>query len=311
MNTGQENHLGMYLSKRDYSLQNATITANLPNYPANLTILQNTIPLIQSTAEQQKIDKKGGTSGKKQLAASLISIAADDARKLTAYAKFTNNPTLLGEVHITESEFKNFTDTDLKDYAQIIYDRAQTNIAALTTYGITAVTQTAFLAAINAYNASLSVPRVNTTVKSQATKQLVVLFATADAAIENMDAAVEIIRLSQPNFYNGYKTASKVINTSSGSLAAKGTVKDSITGEGLVGAMVKISPNDKTIILKLANEKGELIKRTSQKGGFNVKSLPEGSYTVTISKPGYKDQIVTMNITNGELTVLHIKLEKA
>lgn len=310
MTNGQESRLGMYLAERDFCKPYAAITANLPNFTTNLVTLENTILEIQSVAEQQKIDKKGGTVSKTQLAASLITLAADNARKLSTFAKFGNNQILLGEVHISESSFKNFSDTDLKDYAQIIYDRAQGNIADLTSYEITENTQTAFLAAINAYNTVLAAPRVNTTITSQATKQLVVLFETADAALVNMDAAIEIIRLSQPNFYNGYRTARKVINTGIGYLAAKGTVSDAANGELLAGVTLKIIPNNGTTLLKSVSGNGELVKKTASKGGFNIKSLLEGTYTVTVTKPGYKDQVVTLAVTNGVLTVLDIKLDR-
>lgn len=317
MTNGQESRLGMYLAERDYCKPYAAITANLPNFTTNLATLESTILQIQSVAEQQKIDKKGGTVSKTQLAASLITLAADNARKLSAYAKFSNNQILLGEVRISESSFKNFSDTDLKDYAQIIYDRAQNNIAGLTNYGITETTQTAFLTAINAYNTVLAAPRVNTTITSQATKQLVILFKTADAALANMDAAVEIIRLSQPNFYNGYRSARKIVNTGIGYLAVKGTVTDAVSGEPLKGANITFSPNGEDATLKAAtngisscSKEVILTKRTAEKGGFNIKSLSEGNYTVTIKKNGYKDQVITVAVTDGEMSDLSIELSK-
>jgi len=314
MTNVQSSRLGMYLTVRDYCILNASLLTNLPNFSPNQTTLQNTILSIQNVGEQQKIDKKGGTVGKKQFAANLVTIAADNARKLSAYAKFTNNPTLQGEVHITEGSFRNFSDSDLKDYAQIIYDRAQTNVAALASYGITAATQTAFLAAINAYNASLSTPRVNTTVTSQATKQLVLLFDTADAALENMDASVEIIRLTQPNFYNGYRTARKIVNTSVSTFAFKAKVTDAQTGAPLANVTLTFIPVSNTGTLKAAstsNGKASIVKKTANGGGLNVKNMPDGTYQVEIEKPGFKKQIVTINIVNGEMFVLEVALEKA
>lgn len=273
----------MYLAERDFCKSNAAITADLPNFTTNLTTLENTILQIQSVAEQQKIDKKGGTVSKTQLAASLITIAADNARKLTAFAKFSNNQILLGEVHISESSFKNFSDTDLKDYAQIIYDRAQSNIAWLTSYGITETTQAVFLAAINAYNTVLEAPRVNTTITSQATKQLVVLFETADAALANMDAAVEIIRLSQPNFYNGYRSARKIVNTGIGYLAVKGTVTDAVSGEPLKGVTINfctecVEPTQKAAAngLSAANEEVILTKKQLKRVCLTLNRYPKG-----------------------------------
>ena len=289
---------------------NAAITKTLPLFDANLTVLQNTTTQIQSVAEQQKIDKTGATTGKNNLGLALASIAADNSRKLWTYGKFTNNPMLQSEVNISESKFKNFSDTDLKDYAQIVYSLAQTNLAALATYGITAATQTAFLTAINNYNASLATPRVNATAKSQATKQLVVLFKTANSALSNMDAAVEIVRLTQPNFYNGYRTARKIIYNGTGSLALKVIATNAITGEPEPNVVITFTPVASQLKAASSNGSDSIVKKTATGGGANIKNLPDGDYDYTTKKPGYKDVKGIVSVVNGEMTVLEIKIEK-
>jgi len=42
-----------------------------------------------------------------------------------------------------------------------------------------------------------------------------------------------------------------------------------------------------------------------------VKALTEGSYLVIINKLGYKEQTVTINVSDGETTHLKMELEKA
>ena len=42
-----------------------------------------------------------------------------------------------------------------------------------------------------------------------------------------------------------------------------------------------------------------------------IKTLAEGTYQVTITKLGYKEQTVTVNVSDGEMSVLDIKLDKA
>jgi hypothetical protein len=171
MTNQQESRLSMYFTFRDYQVPYTVITNALPNYSANSTIFLNTIPQIQSISEQQKMSKKGLADGKNQLKDTLIVMTADYARKLSAYAKFTNNPTLAQEVKFSEGKLKQVADTAVKDYAQIVYDRAQPIVASLATYGITAATQTSLLNAITAYNASIGKPGVVRTERIQATKQ--------------------------------------------------------------------------------------------------------------------------------------------
>lgn len=303
----QESRLSMYLAFRDFQTAYTAITNPLPNYTSNSTTFVNTITQIQAIAEQQKMSKKGIADGKNQLKNALIVLTVDNSRKLVAFAKFTNNPTLVKEVQIAESKLKQIADTAVKDYAQIVYDRAQSNVTALATYGITAATQTAFLAAINNYNASIGRPRAGATEKSQFTKQLATLFKTADSALANMDTAVEIVRLSQVNFYNGYKTARKIVETGNGKLSVKGLVVEASNGAAIKGAKITFVLDGKAV--KSANAQS-IVKKTADKGRFNLKSLPAGIYNVTISKNGYQEQVTTLAVSDGERSELNISLSK-
>lgn len=312
MTNQQESRLSMYLSFRDYQAGFTAISTPLPNYTTNSTTFVNTIPQIQAVAEQQKISKKGVTDNKNILKENLIVTTADYARKLGVYAKFTNNATLAQEVKFTEGKLRQVADTAVKDYAQIVYDRAQPIVASLATYGITAATQTALLAAITAYNASIGKPSVSRTESSQITKQLETLFKTAETALANMDAAVEIVRISQPAFYTGYKNARKIVETGIGTLAVKGLVTDAKTGEPVKGATLSFALDGNNGMAKTAKASTEsVVKKTAEKGGFNIKSLPSGMYTVTIKKVGYADQVATVAVADGELTEVNIQLSKS
>ena len=310
MTNQEESRLSMYLTFKDFQAAYTTITNALPNYSANSKIFLDTIPQIQAFSEQQKISKKGVTEGKNQLKETLIVMTADYFRKLGAYAKFTNNATLAQEVKVPESKLRQVADTAVKDYAQIAYDRAQTNVTALATYGITAATQTTLLNAITAYNASIGKPGVSRTESGQMTKQLKALFKTADTALANMDAAVEIVRLTQVNFYNGYQKARKIVYTGIGSLSVKALVTDAKTGAPLKGVTVSFSLDGGSVKAKATNVKTEVVKKTAEKGGFNIKSLPAGVYSVTVKKNGYADLVTTIAISDGEMSELNVQLTK-
>ena len=310
MTIQQENQLGMLLTFKDFQPSYTSITNALPNYPANLTIVLNTIPQIQAIAEQQKMSKTGIAKGKNQLKEALIQLAADSARKLVVYAKFTNNAPLADEVNLSISKLRQVADTAVKDYAQIVYDCIQPIVSTLSTYGLTSTTQTALLNAITNYNAVIGKPGLGRVEISQATKQLVVLFKTALDALAIMDTAVEIVKLTQPNFYNGYKSARKIVNSGTGSLAVKGMVNDMATGKPVKGVTVSFSLNGGA--KKVVNDNGEpvVVKKTAEKGGFNIKSLAAGVYQVTLKKMGYTDQVITVSVNDGEMSLVEAKIEK-
>jgi hypothetical protein len=309
MTSQQEDRLSMYLTFKDYQALHVNITETLPNYSENSTLFLNTIPQIQSIWEQQKLSKKGVTDSKNQLKETLIVTTADYARKLGAYAKFTNNAKLAQEVKFSEGKLRQVADTAVKNYGQIVHDLAQPLIRSLTPYGITGETQATLAGAITAYNDSIGKPGAERSEGTQITKQLATLFKTADTALENMDVAVEIIRLTQVDFYNGYKSARKVIETGSGSLSIKGIVTDAKTGLPLKGVTVSFALDGGMMKAAAATTtEPELVKKTAEKGGFNVKGLASGTYQVTLRKVGYADQVVTISVNDGEMTELNVSL---
>lgn len=310
MTRSQESRLSMYLSFKEYQASYTAITNALPNYSANSTIFLNTIPQIQAVSVQQKMSKTGIADGKNTLKNNLIVTAADYSRKLGAYATFTNNATLAQEVKFSESKLRQSSDTAVKDYAQIVYDRAQPIVAALATYGITAATQTALASAIAAYNASIGKPGAGRSEGAQTTKQLAALFKTADAALANMDVAVEIVRLTQVNFYNGYKSARKVIGTGTSTLSVKGMVADAQTGAPIKGVTVSFALDGGMSRAKGAVSTPDVVKKSAEKGGFNVKSLPAGTYQVSLKKAGYADLVTSVSVNDGEMSIVDARLEK-
>lgn len=314
MDSIQKSKLNMSMATRDYLLPNTTITTALPNFTANFTTLQSTITQIQAIAELQDFEKTGIADSKTQIKANLCSLSADHSRKMVAYATFTNNAVLLKEIKISESEMKRLADADLKNKAQELYDRAQTNLAALATYGIAAANQTSLQTAITAFNASIPKPRLGIDEKKQATQQLIVLFKTLDLTLENIDLAVDIVRLTQVNFYNGYKTARKIIITGTSTLSVKGLVTDAMTGEPVKGAIIEFSPAEAVMMMakaeRMVSSPVIVSKKTAEKGGIQVKSLPAGTYQVTIKKVGYADVVTTVNVNDNEMSLLNVEISK-
>ncbi|MBK6285076.1 MAG: hypothetical protein IPF54_22700 [Draconibacterium sp.] len=68
------------------------------------------------------------------------------------------------------------SDLQLRDYVQIVYNKAQDIIEELTDYGITPATQEDLAINISSFNNVISAPRLGITTRSQATKQLAELF---------------------------------------------------------------------------------------------------------------------------------------
>ena len=309
MTTNQKIRLRMYLGIRNFVSQNEETANRIPKFAAAYAILLNTTDEIQIIGEMQGINKTGLALDKNKLKMALIALAVKYSNKVAILAKLTNNDTLLKEVKFNESDLARLSEVTLKERAKIIYDKADANLGSLTEQGLTPDTQKQFLETITAFNKALETPRTGIAEKRKATQKLPVLFDKADSEIEIMDLAVMSAKYEFPDFFNGYKTSRKLVDSNSGTLALKASAKEVTSGEPLSGALFIF----KHEVLKVAggNGNGELVKKTSKKGNFHIKSMEPGTYKVEVSKQGYKKKEVSVSVAEGERSELKVELEKA
>jgi hypothetical protein len=309
MTTKQSIKLKMYLAVRNFVSQNEAVAKAIPKFSDSYATLQSATNDIQLIGEMQGVDKSGVAIGKNKLKDNLIALAVKNSRKISAFAKFSNNDTLLNEVRFTESDLTRIQEVALKNNCQTIYDRCESNIQSLTENGITPDTQKAFLDAITAFNNALETPRTKIGEKKKATEKLALLFDTADKAIELMDYSVGIVKDDQVDFFNAYKTNRKLVDTNTGNISLKAKATDLTNGSPLKGVKFIFKPEGVKVNLTAGTT--EIIKKTAEKGSFHVKNMPAGTYKVVVNKPGYKEKEVSVSVADGERSELTVELEKA
>lgn len=308
MTIPEERKFSMYLTARDYNINGGTAVTNIVNMTGFQASLVSNCSQIQIIREAQEVDKSGIAENKGILRVELEKKTLDIVKKVTAYAVFTNNTQLGKEAHYTKSKLENSSDTILRDKCQVVYGKANANIANLGTYGVTAATLTALQAAITSFNNSIPKPRLGTLDTKQATIQLKALFKSTDAILIKMDAMYETISQSNENLYKGYKSA-RIIIVGHSLISIKGKAVDMVTKEVIKNVVFDFMPENveqfkmlhKTVVLK---------KKTAKMGGFYLKSLPVGTYTVTIMKKGYVTQTQTVNVIDGETMKLNVEMIK-
>ena len=309
MNALQEKKLKMYMAVRDYLLQNATVTTNLPSFQVFFTAVQNGINQIQVLQEQKETRTTGITATKNQMKLTLIGQAVDVSRKIVAYASIGNNLVLNREVKFSESELRKAPDTILRDRTQLIHDRAVANLNELGQYGISDALLSNLQNAIDVFNAFIPKVRLGVTEKKQTNFQLDTSFDVMDENLRKIDLLMEILRMDNPNFFKGYRSARKIVDTSVKYAALKAGAMDKITGLPVAGAHFLFEPADGSSTF--IEGKIMLEKKTATKGSFLIKNLPEGSYAVKVIKPGYREQLLNVNISSNERTTLEVVLERA
>jgi hypothetical protein len=309
MTTLQERYVNMYRAIKDYLNLNLSLLKSLPNFEENFTAFLNTIARLMVIAEMQKDTSTGAAKEKKRLREYLITLASDNSVALSTFAKFTKNELLLDKVKFSDSDLIKMSGVELKNYAQILYNKVESNLELLANYGVTPETLKALNDAISAFDASIAKPRVGINEKAQATRELSLLFKSVDSILDNIDASVKIIRRKEANFYKGYTANRRLVDTSSGKLALKASAKELASGEPVQGAQfIFIHQAD---ILSGNNGIGEITKKTSKKGNFQIKNMKAGNYKVSVNKPGYKAKEVSLSVAAGERSKLTVELEKA
>jgi hypothetical protein len=291
MTRNQTIKLNMFLTVRNCIAQNETEAKVIPKFMENFAILQNTTSEIQMIGEMKGANKTGLALDKNKLKFNLVELAAKNARKIAALAKFINSDTLLKEVNYKEGVLGKMHEVSLLQQAQIIYDRGEANLEKLKEHGITAETQKVFQDVINAFNVALKTPRAGIAERRKATERLPILFDTAEKAIDLMDYAMGIVMDEQFDFYTAYKTARKLVDTNTGNIYLRATAADILSGEPLKGVVFVFRMDNNGL---MSGDNGiEIKKKTAEKGSFQIRNLQSGTYKVTVVKPGYKEKVVT------------------
>ena len=119
-----------------------------------------------------------------------------------------------------------------------------------------------------------------------------------------MDLAVASAKDEYPDFFNAYKTSRKLVDSNSVNLALRAAARELTNGEPV---------NDEVFIFRNEagnTDNGELVKKTSKKGNFQVKSIETGTYKVAVSKKGYRNKEVSVTVADGERSQLTVEMEK-
>lgn len=297
----QERKLQMYLTLRVLLRAYPEVLAKLPNGEEYLKALDVVILNIQNNVE---LKQKGTTTIKnqqKEQKAQLKSRILEDRQKLKAYANYQSNTSLIEFCSTTETKLGKLNDTEFVVYAKSLYGYIGEALPNLKRYLLTAETQASLLDLITEFE--LINPALSNAEGSykNLSGNLVENFKEGDAIVAKLDVEVELIKSTDTQVYNIYCTKRKVdYNANSNDLVAK--ITDGETGAGIPNATATFTLNDSTA--------EAIVKQSAEKGGFQIKTITPGIYTVVITKIGYKVQTLTITLSGDEPYDLAVKMVK-
>ena len=216
MNDTQENKLNMY----------RTVAAVIGNHEAEFTAvpaalaareaLDASIALISDLAQAQATENTGITVDKANIQQQMVDTALRVAGAVKAFASVQNDLTLKAQADINKTTFSRARDDMRDDIAQGIHDLAQSRIAQLADYGVTAATLTGLQTRIDTYVLWIAKPQTAKSEKTTVTGLLEQEFYRADSILKDrLDGLVEQFKESGTTLYPDYQNARKIVNTGS------------------------------------------------------------------------------------------------
>ena len=308
----QEDKLSMFYGvKGTCEKYQSTWTTNAL-FAATYNIWAAKLPLIEQNRDAQTIETTGVTTDKKGKRAVMTEKTLFMSNRLQSFGNTTGNAEILESVQYPASYLNKARDTDVIGICNAVLSRAVANATALTAYGVTAAMITELQASITAYSATLAKPQNAKAQTKTATENLTKLFKEAeDLLVKRMDLDIELFKVNKPDFYSQYKTARIIISTKGSKIAVMGSAVMAETGEPIKGVTFSFAVENGSMLKSASVASVEtVVKKSAEKGNFRISNMPEGTYTVTVKKIGYKDQMIKMNVVNGETTTLKIEMEK-
>jgi len=301
MTTIQLEKLKKYLILQVLFGTNSSIVAKLPNAQEYLTELDAAILEIQTYKKLQQEGNKELTEQEKQLKAKLIAELLETQRRLQAYATRMKDNLLLETTNLSKTDMNRMDELDLIAYAKLIYSKVNALLVNLEQYGLNATTQKTLMDITTQFEALNPESGKSEVDKKSITSYLAEAYKRADRVLSDMDKEIEIIRSSEPKFYSEYKAIRKIdLPTDVMGLIAK--ITDAETGTGIPNATATFTLNDSTA--------EAIVKQSAEKGGFQIKTIAPGIYTVVITKIGYKTQTLTVTLPGDEPYDLAVKMVK-
>jgi hypothetical protein len=257
----------------------------------------------------QKLDSNSAMP--KDLARSAAhAVFLDLSNNLKSFAWNKGDMKLYLEVKFTDSSLKKVSDSEFVRICENLLTVAQDNLPQLADRNITAQTLTADSALLANFVAEKQLFVDTRREHYEASEQLTKQIKTTNFDLKSIDGIFESIEASRPLVASDYWKARNIPKPIGSKIVMKGKVYDSATNQPMPGAMLSLVRIYNNKSMTASSDLAKNVKIKSAGGGFQLKSLPTGTYLITVTYAGYADQQVTAYVNDGVLTVVQLPLSK-
>ena len=212
MTTKKLNKLTMVLAVENVCNDNAADLPTVPAFNTAYTSVQNHVSTIQVLAQNQVQDVSGIALDKQQARLAMCSVALTTAGAVHAYATRAKNNELGKAMDFSISDLMAGRADKSAERCQNIYDAANSNIANLADYGITAAKLALLKAAIGAFNLLITKPRDTRITGKTVTGNIETEFDGLDEDLSVMDDLIPQFAPANQKFVDDYNNARTIVN---------------------------------------------------------------------------------------------------
>ena len=281
MDNQDTNHVNMIRTTHDFCAANTAATAGILAFAPIVATVKNKLLLIDSLDIIALGTTTGVTLDTNALRTAMSDIAYKCASATFAYASSVNNNTLAAQVKYSRSAFDGFKKEEVDDICQGIHDLANTNIALVSPFGITAADITDLQTAIDLYVASIQGPRQARISISSAKSQIKdnIKDVIQNLFKKQMDKMIDTLKLSNKIFYDKYYLAREILDLGSTTGKLRGTVKDA-DGNPIANAAVSMNVTGQAVAKYTAT--------TDASGFFSIPNISPDDYDIIVDAVGFQ-----------------------
>jgi hypothetical protein len=301
MNAKQESKLNMYHAVIAHCDAFPAIVATVPAFGTSYTSFKAIVSSLDATVQLEAQVITGIATDKKIVRDTLCQQAADIAAVVYAYATTVANNELAEEVNFSVSDLKRLRDDQTAPTCKNIHDAANDNLAALATYGITAGMLTTFNTLITNYTSKVPATRNAVALRKTYAASIKTLFKQADNLLKKvLDKLAVQFKAANLEFHDTYFNNRIIIDAPTSKTGIKGSIADSVTS------------NPIAVTATLTLQATTFTTTSDPSGNFKFIKIPNGTYTIVITAPGYQSkQITNVTVTQGQMTTINITLTPA
>ena len=286
----------MLIVVEDYLVTNNVIVLTIMGLKTVVGFLTGNVKRLKKMNQDLSEQPDQPALPKLTIEAQLDKLLMFNSKKHVAYAVIQGDLELEKKVTIKKSELTRLDDKSKLAKATTLYESNETNLTALAPHGLTADTQTALKAKIDAFENAIPKRRETTTSGSTSLEDFESLVKETNAfLVTKLDKIVDGADEDKSEFVTTYFKNREHVDLPSSTIAFKGRVVDE-AGLPIMGVVIT---NGKTKF------------QTTKLGNFRLAHKEAGIFKFLFEKPGFKSKLVDITIgVAGERTTVVVILEK-